>query len=160
MTSCISIERRLYNKGFNVGLISAKRSGQRKISKAELCKPEAQSQFIFDTTSTKHKSSNECELHTVEVGNNIGIENKNIKYARAKSLTNPIVQIEVKDSRLNTISKNKVKNSINQNDDLLYLLAFVALVLLILLLLKQFPLLSLILFIIALLLVLSFFDVI
>jgi fatty acid desaturase len=60
----------------------------------------------------------------------------------------------------NTLEQEKPSTQKKAQADLLYILALIAMVLLILLLLKNFPLLSLLLFIIALLLVLRYFDII
>jgi hypothetical protein len=64
---------------------------------------------------------------------------------------------KVTNSKQNTLNFTEQQNP---KEDILYILTLVALVLLILVLLKNFPLLSLLLFIVALLLVLRYFDLI
>ena len=65
-----------------------------------------------------------------------------------------------RNSNQNILDQKNTSNSEQTQADLLYILALIAMVLLILLLLQKFPLLSLLLFIIALLLVLRYFDLI
>jgi cation transport ATPase len=65
-----------------------------------------------------------------------------------------------RNSNQNTREQNHTFKPEQPQADLLYILALIAMVLLILLLLKNFPLLSLLLFIVALLLVLRYFDLI
>jgi hypothetical protein len=80
--------------------------------------------------------------------------------ASVHAATASVKRIAKKNPTQNILEQKKSSTQNKAQADLLYILALIAMVLLILLLLKNFPLLSLLLFIIALLLVLRYFDII
>jgi hypothetical protein len=165
LSGCIAINKHRYTKGFHISTHGKASLIEKNIVSR---KPENTVNVIenqeLELTVSRTKKTNPSPKPQTALGQYV--ESKSVRpllhterkstLSKSNSKANRLLA-KVTNSKQNTLSFTAQENP---KEDILYILALVALVLLILVLLKNFPLLSLLLFIIALLIVLRYFDLI
>jgi hypothetical protein len=161
ISGCISIHQHRYTKGFHLSIHGNVRENKTETNKAS-------EKLKFTDAQGINLPYNEVPI--IPNGHVQALpKNQTVRESPALSKRiRPSVQVAkasakrftARNSNQNTREQNYTLNPEQTQADLLYILALIAMVLLILLLLKNFPLLSLLLFIVALLLVLRYFDLI
>ena len=160
-SGCISIHKHRYTKGFHLSKHGNANEAKQRTNRPSI---NLQSKEMQGHTLPNYSCPAE-PTRFVQDGPKLQIDCvKPTGTLRARASVHAaaasVKRIAKKNPTQNILEQEKSSTQNKTQADLLYILALIAMVLLILLLLKNFPLLSLLLFIVALLLVLRYFDLI
>jgi hypothetical protein len=161
ISGCISIHKHRYTKGFHLSKHGNANEAKQRTNRStiNLQSKEKQGHTLPNYSCPAEPTRFVQDAPKLQIDS---VKPTGTLRARASvhAATASVKRIAKKNPTQNILEQKKSSTQNKAQADLLYVLALIAMVLLILLLLKNFPLLSLLLFIIALLLVLRYFDII
>jgi hypothetical protein len=161
LSGCISIHKHRYTKGFHLSKYGNANEAKQRTNRStiNLQSKEKQDHTLPNYSCPAEPTRFVHDAPKLQIANvkPTGTLRAHASVPAARAL---VKRIAKRNPTQNSLEQKKSSTQNKAQADLLYILALIALVLLILLLLKNFPLLSLLLFIVALLLVLRYFDLI